>query len=675
MSRVSGKAEMIMGAEKKQERKAKKKLSSEAEHSLEKDCRKAESKSKKKEKKMKLAKTTQFSVDPSEEEPGEEQNPVQEHPEGSPSKDQKGTNEKYPPRLDPKTVGYFRRVDDTLQQKFDSEEEKMLFVKNVFEEVKENELPLATDITGSLVLQKLLVLAQRRQLLRFLSALSRDFYSVCCHRSGAHIMQTTLLQFPRLQEQSQPSEDEEEEEDEEETSDTLESLILKLSADVKGKFLDYNQNTHGSFVVRTLFQVLGGTILNQEGAKKGHPGHTASKKKLNTGGTQAADFEVPESFLEELQELSSCFKENIAVFITGKIASLGLQVALQVLHRKLPAVCCTLCDDVISYLASRNPSAECSPLSIYLKDQTTSRLLEKIIEISGKKQLKKLFKSQFQGQLLALSAHSIANYTIQRLIAAVPSKKLFAKVFDELSPGVEDVMAKGHMGVVTALVSACRKHECRQAEMVARLMEAFHCLEPASRQVACAPLLLSLLAYEVYYGLKDEDTRSEHQADDEKCLGEVNFHGSLLLQQLLHFKDPTPIFLSLAALTEKDLVTLACSQAGSHVFDALLSTDSIPDKKKKKVHRKLTGHYVELACNKYGSRVLDRIWNAATLGVKQEMAQELAAKERELLRDPFGYHIVRNFALTHFLKRRRDWDEHQVAENKRRKMFADILED
>ncbi|XP_069072127.1 nucleolar protein 9 [Pleurodeles waltl] len=555
--------------------------------------------------------------------------------------------------------------------------EAMLFVKNVFEEVKENELSLATDVTGSLVLQKLLVLAQRRQLLRFLSALSRDFFSVCCHRSGAHIMQTTLLQFPRLQEQGQPSEEEEEEEEaeEEEASETLETLILKLSADVKGKFLEYNQDTHGSFVVRTLFQVLGGTILSQESAKKGHPGHTTSKKKLNTGGTQASDFEVPENFITELQELSSCFKENIAVFITGKIASLALQVALQVLHRKLPAVCCMLCDDVISYLASRNPSAECSPLSIYLKDHTTSRLLEKIIEVSGKKQLKKLFRSQFQGQLLALSAHSIANYTIQRLIAAVPTKKLFASIFDELSPGVEDVMAKGHLGVVTALVSACRKHDCRQAEMVARLMEAFHCLEPASRQVACAPLFLSLLAYEIYYGLKDEDNMLEHQADSDKCLGEVNFHGSLLLQQLLHFSDPSPILLSLAALSEKDLVTLACNQAGSHVFDALLSTESIPEKKKKKIHRKLKGHYVELACNKYGSRVLDRIWNAATLGVKQEMAQELAAKERELLRDPFGYHIVRNFALTHFLKRRRDWDEHQVAENKRRKMFAEILED
>ncbi|XP_069505988.1 nucleolar protein 9 isoform X1 [Ambystoma mexicanum] len=669
-----------MGVKKKKsEEKAKNTLRSPESRLPQQESSKAEkSRLKKQTKALKLTKSTP-AEDPCGEEAVDEQisSPKNKHPGGNTSAetDQKAIKEKYPPRLDPKSIGYFRRVDDTLQQKFDSEEEKRLFVKNVFGEVKENEVSLAMDITGSLVLQKLLALAQPLQLGQFLSALSKDFFSICCHRSGAHIVQTTLLQFPRLQALSHLPEENAEEEDEEAVTNTLEDLILMLCTDVKGRFLEYTQNTHGSFVVRTLFQVLGGTLLNQEKSRRGPPGATISKKKLNTSSTQAADFAVPESFLAQLQDLTGCFQEDISLFVTNKIASLGLQVALQVLHRKLPMVCSVLCDDVIRYLASRNPSAAGSPLSMYLKDQTTSRLLERIIEVSGKKQLKKLFKSQFQGQLLALSAHAIANFTVQRLITAMPSKKLFMTVFDELSPGVEEVMAKGHMGVVTALVSACRKHASRQAEMMARLMEAFHCLEPASRQIACSPLFLSLLSYEVYYGYEDGNSPLEHQAESERCLGDVNFHGSLLLQQLLHFTDPSPVLLSLAAMMEKDLVTLACSQAGSHVFDALLISDSIPEKKKKKVLRKLKGHYIKLACNKHGSRVLDRIWNAATLGVKQEMAQELASKEQELLKDQFGYHIVRNFALSHFLKRRRDWDEHQVAENKRRKMFAEILED
>uniref|UniRef100_A0A6I8SA60 Uncharacterized protein n=1 Tax=Xenopus tropicalis TaxID=8364 RepID=A0A6I8SA60_XENTR len=71
-----------------------------------------------------------------------------------------------------------------------------------------------------------------------------------------------------------------------------------------------------------------------------------------------------------------------------------------------------------------------------------------------------------------------------------------------------------------------------------------------------------------------------------------------------------------------------------------------------------------LACNKYGSRVLDRMWTASTL-----------RKLHQLQNDPVGHHIARNFALTHFVKRRKYWEERQLGENKRRKMFSEILED
>lgn len=44
-------------------------------------------------------------------------------------------------------------------------------------------------------------------------------------------------------------------------------------------------------------------------------------------------------------------------------------------------------------------------------------------------------------------------------------------------------------------------------------IQAFHCAEPPSRQVACVPLFASLLAYEVYYELTEEEGAepAEHQ--------------------------------------------------------------------------------------------------------------------------------------------------------------------
>ncbi|KAE8588556.1 hypothetical protein XENTR_v10022611 [Xenopus tropicalis] len=569
------------------------------------------------------------------------------------------------PRLDPKSVGYFRRVGETLQQPFESDEEKGIFIRNVFHEVQGNELPLATDMSGSLVLQKLLAVATSVQLCRVVAALSKQWQAVCCHRSGAHVVQTALLQFPRLQKQQGAEEEEEtEEEGEAEPVGTLEDLVLGLCAELKGKFLLYNKDTHGSFIVRTLFQVLGGTVLSQDTGRK------AAK-----GPTVASEFEVPESFLHQLQELCGCFGDHVGVFATHKVASLGMQVALRVLQRKMPPVCAQLCDQMIEYLASRNVSAESSSLLVFLKDETSSRLLERILEVSEKKQLRRVFKAHFQGQLRALAAHPIANYTVQRLLSAVQTKKLFAVLFDELSPGLEDALAKGHMGIITTLADTCKRLKCRQRELLSQLMEAFHCAAPLSRQVASIPLFLSLLTYEVYYNKEEEEEPSEHQGDADRKLENVNYHGSLLVQHLLHFEDPSVALKSLGSLTDADLLTVACSQAGCHVLDSLLGSATISDKQRKKILRRLRGHCMQLACNKYGSRVLDRMWTASTLGVKEEIAQQLVEKLHQLQNDPVGHHIARNFALTHFVKRRKDWEEHQLGENKRRKMFSEILED
>ncbi|XP_056402016.1 nucleolar protein 9 [Hyla sarda] len=582
----------------------------------------------------------------------------------APDQSKKGPHESPLPRLDPKSVGYFRRVGETLQQDFASEEDRALFVRNVFNEVKGNELALAGDMSGSIVLQKLMTVAASAQLCQVLEVLSKNWQTVCWHRSAAHVVQTALLQYERLQKATDDGAEEEEDDDGDEPCGSLEDLILSLCMEVKAKFLPYNQNTHGSFIVRTLFQVLSGTILNQEASKKGGQGLTVS-----------SEFEVPPSFMQQLEDLSGLFKSHIGVFATHKLASLGMQSALQVLHRKSPSMCKTLCDEVISYLSSRNVSGDGSALLVFLKDETSSRLLEKILEVSKKKQLRRLFEDHFKGQLHALSVHPIANYTVQRLLRAVQTKKLFSTLFEELSPAVEDVLAKGNMGIITTLAETCKRLESHQTQLVSHLMEAFHCTSPSSRRVACVPLLLSLLTYETYYKMEEEENPSEHKDNPDIKLQSVNYHGSVLLQHLLHFEDPAPVLHSLGSMSEADLHTVACSQAGSHIFDALLNSATITEKQRKKVLRKLRAHCMELACNKYGSRVLDRVWNASTMGVKEEIAQKLVERLRELQNDPIGHHIARNFALTHFANRRKDWEEHQQAENKRRKMFADILED
>lgn len=443
-------------------------------------------------------------------------------------------------------------------------------------------------------------------------------------------------------------------------------------------FLFFCGDTHGSFVVRTLLQVLGGTLLESERVK---PRGSQSSETQRTSARECkpTDFEVPKTFLNRLQDLSACFLKDIAVFITDKISSFCLQVALQVLHHKLPQHCAHLCDAVIDYLSSRNSSAGGSPLLLFLRDQTSSRLLEQVLLVLEPERLQRLFKNHFQGQLYSLAEHPIANFPLQRLLDAVTSPELLSLVFEELSPALEAVLARGHPGVVVALVEACRRVGAHQAQVLQLLFEAFHCAEPPSRQVACVPLFASLLAYEVYYELMEEEgaVPAEHQVEmaSARPLREVTVLGSLLLQHLLYFSNPGLVLRSLSALTGPQLLTLAQSPAGSHVFDAILTSPSVTHKQRRRVLKTLKGQYVALACSRHGSRVFDAIWSGAALGARKEIAAELGEQNQELIQDPFGHHVARNVALTTFLKRRQAWEQQQNSVAKRRRALNSILGD
>ncbi|XP_034504595.1 nucleolar protein 9 isoform X2 [Ailuropoda melanoleuca] len=537
------------------------------------------------------------------------------------------------PHLSPEALGYFRQALSALKEAPETGEERELMAHNVLKEVEAQALALATNRTGSEIMQELLGFSSLKPLCRVWAALRSSLRSVACHRCGVHVLQSALLQVPRLL--GSPAEKEEDVEEEENGKDgpleTLEELVLGLASEVCDDFLFYCGDTHGSFVVRTLLQVLGGTLLESERAR--HRGsQSPDSQKSPARECKPTDFEVPETFLNRLQDLSSCFLKDISVFITDKISSFCLQVALQILHRKRPQLCAHLCGAVIGYLSSRNPSANGSPLLLFLRDQTSSRLLEQVLLVLEPRKLQSLFEDHFRGQLQALAAHPIANFPLQRLLDAITTPEL-----------------------------------------------AFHCAEPSSRQVACVPLFATLMAYEVYYGLLEEGGAgpAEHQVDmaTARALGDVTVLGSLLLQHLLHFSSPGIILQSLGALTGPQLLTLAQSPAGSHVLDAILTSPSVTRKQRRRVLKTLKGQYVALACSRHGSRVLDAIWSGAALGARKEIAAELGERNQELIRDPFGHHVARNVALTTFLKRREAWEQQQGAVAKRRRALNSILED
>ncbi|MEQ2291178.1 hypothetical protein AMECASPLE_010730 [Ameca splendens] len=567
-------------------------------------------------------------------------------------------------RLDALSVGYFRRVGERLSEGFEEDEEREMFVENVLAEVKAKASLVATDRTGSITLQRLLPLASPEQVGEVLAELGGElgarFKEVSCDRCGGHVVESALRQMSRWEEFS-PKDPSSEEDDEVESTGTLETQMLSLSQVVRDNSAEFIRHVHGSHVVRTLLHVLGGCLGPPR--TEARPG--AKEHRVNP---ELTDFEIPTSFWYELKSLTETLMENINLSVTDGAASAVFQTMLTVCHRKRPKLCKQLLKRTMEYLTSRSSAPGISPLLVFLKDQTTSRLIDTIIQLCHKSLLRDLYKNHLKGNLVDLALHPIANFPIQRLTAASAKYKLFLRLFDELVEGVESVLAAGHMGVIVQLAESCAESGEKQDEMMRCLLNSFHCAEPGSRHVCCLPLFMSLLTYEVYY----QSDATEGSTQKEVPLTSICYHGSRLVQALAKFKERSHLLSSLRTLSPADLLTMASDPSGSHVLQALITTSS--DKGRGKILKRLEGQYVQMACSKLGSRVLEAVWNSASVSQRQSIAQELVPSESKLRSDQFARHVWAKFALSHFVHRRAHWQEIQTGESKKRKLFSDLLE-
>ncbi|XP_068427260.1 nucleolar protein 9 [Clinocottus analis] len=561
-------------------------------------------------------------------------------------------------RLDPLSVGYFRRVGDRLGEGFKENEEREMFVENVLIEVKGKAALVAMDQTGSMVLQRLLPLCSPGQVAEVLLELGgpegSGFKAVSCDRCGGHVVESAARRISGWTESSST------EEDEKESWDAFEAQVLSLSQVVRDNITEFIKHVHGSHVVRTLLHVLAGCL---------GPPRTESRPgaKGRNIVPQLTDFEIPASFWYELKSLTDILLDNVNLSVTDAVASAVFQTMFTVCHRRRPILGKQLLKRATEYLASRSAAPGVSPLLVFLKDPASSHLIEVIIQLSHKSLLRDLYKNHLKGQLVDLALHSIANFPVQRLTAATAKHKMFLQLFDELIQGIEPILAAGHMGVIVQLAESCAESKEKQEDLIQCLLRAFHCAEPGSRHVSCLPLFMSLLTYEVYY---HSDT-AEGNIQTEVPLSSICYHGSRLVQALAKFKERSILLSSLRTLTPADLLTLASDPSGSHVLQALITTSS--DKGRGKILKRLEGQYVAMACSRLGSRVLEAIWNGSSVSHRQSIAQELVLRESLLRSDQFARHVWAKFALYHFIHRRGHWHEIQTCESKKRKLFSDII--
>lgn len=85
---------------------------------------------------------------------------------------------------------------------------------------------------------------------------------------------------------------------------------------------------------------------------------------------------------------------------------------------------CEMNEVILGEVELRLPLLVPSPLLLFLRDQTSSRLLEQVLLVLEPPRLWSLFEDHFQGKLQILAAHPIANFPLQRLLDAITTPEL-----------------------------------------------------------------------------------------------------------------------------------------------------------------------------------------------------------------------------------------------------------
>lgn len=194
-------------------------------------------------------------------------------------------------------------------------------------------------------------------------------------------------------------------------------------------------------------------------------------------------------------------------------------------------------------------------------------------------------------------------------------------------------------------------------------MKSFHCYEPKERQIHLVPLML--------FG----DTTVKQSYGHGYVRSEIWLHGSLMLQYIFGFEDPYRVTKSLLSLEQKELLGICNDKSGSHVIDSFLQSNTVAPKHKSYMVEKLRGCFADLACDRFGSRILDYLLNTVDPKMKSAMMDELAAKEAMLNANRNGWFVNKKAGVHHYKHRYEEWREEDRGRDKRRREFDEIIDD
>ncbi|KAJ3066987.1 Nucleolar protein 9 [Podochytrium sp. JEL0797] len=598
-------------------------------------------------------------------------------------------------RLDPDAQVYFVSIEKMLDDNdFETDEDRLLFVQNVYKEVGQNDIKLAADPDASRVLEKLIRLSSDVQVRRLMRSFQGMFSELFRHRFASHVAQTLMSLVADIVEREQmhgPAPEPVDEDDDNETDakpnnedgplPSMESLFTSMCEELSNQWIHLMSDPWGSHLVRAILNVASGEILvspkttslrskksqkynaktNLSGTTPVGPAAKTTDRKT-AGGAAPKRRKIPVSFGTVLETVTGDMLANLGEYeVRGFAGNAVANPVLQILVAVKPAGQ-TLISQMVNFDADKGYAF----FGGLITDTVGSHLVEKVLANASPKDFHAIYMHHFKDNLQSLCNHHVANFVVQHLIQNTRNGTQLDVLVNEIlgndGTGIEKLFFRNRQGVIVQLLSASVRHNSSQPALTTSFLSAFHTTTPTSlKQIT--PLVLYQQTLQDY---------TSHPST------KFDYFGAQMMEHLLHFAEPhSSLFInSFLSLSESETLTWVTSPLGSRVWEHVFKSPGLNLGAAKKLLHRLHPNYAKYACDRFGSYVVDAAWSKADLDAKQRIAEELALSRAQLEASFTGKFVWKNCRVEAFRKEGREvWVEKVQGVERKREMFKEFMEE
>jgi nucleolar protein 9 len=587
---------------------------------------------------------------------------------------------------------YFRHADELLElNDFPSEEERSLFLENVYREADGKELKIACSQSCSRLMERLILLSSAEQKKKLFEKFAGNFAHLVQHRFASHCCETLFIQSAPVVTEELTAASKKKEDVEEKDAVSMETLFLQTLDELEGKMTFLLTDRFASHTLRVLLVVLSGRPLEQASTRSLL--QSKKKEKISITGLDSTPTEltltkrsIPSSFQFAVEKILSdtiatmdqSFIRILATHPTGN-PTLQLLLELELTNPNTKKGSNTDEKTIVSALLPDNIEEEGSESATFvngiLYDAIGSRLLETICTFAPGKLFKSLYRSTFKSRLGALSRNEISSYPTIRILNRL-SKEDLEEAIEAIIPQLEGLVQRSRTTVIKTLFERCAARGADTTSLTTALTSAYGSdSSTLILKMACIDDLASLLSTTfppLPSSTPADDSQPPKRPPPTLKPSHPQLHGSLLAQCLLQIPGPPSEFIqsSLLALEPQTLLALAIYQTTTHIIQsALLPTTTNTPFRRKLINLLLfppptstneENPVITLALSPTGSHVLDSLLTSTTspsslFSLTERTATALTSSEA-ILRDSFAGRIVwRNWSLDLFKRRRGEW--------------------